>query len=454
VTPSSRVAIRDVTVIDPSRRAIIPAQTVVTEGSDVVLGDSADVPVPAGAEIIDGRGRFVMPGLWDMHVHGATDDLGLFLACGVTGLREMGPAPDAVTARADIATGRVLGPRLVVGDPVDGAESVIDWVTPAEDADAARAAVTKARVAGNDFVKVFSFLPRDAFFGISMEAQRQAIRFAGHVPYSVTSAEAAEAGQWTIEHLTGVLHGGSRHELDLLSEFAAIRRPASSLFDWVRLWWFRQSRDLVESQDAARRHRLLALFADRGTWHVPTLITLRDFAHFDALPHADDPRRRWVSPDWANRAFFAELATDFERTVTADERHHARAAYALQLRVVNEMHQAGVGLLSGTDCAPSRPPGLGVHEELALFVEAGLSTMDALRTATTNPAAALGLDRAGRVETGAIADLVVLDADPIADIRNTERVHAVIANGRLLDAAAIEGLVAQHRAVAASAWAG
>lgn len=453
MTPSSRVAIRDVTVIDPSRRAIIPSQTVVTEGPDVALVDrAAEVPVAADAEIIDGRGRFVMPGLWDMHVHGATDDLSLFLACGVTGLREMGPAPDAVVTRADIAAGRELGPRLVVGDPVDGADSVIDWVTPAGDAVTARAAVRRARDTGNDFVKVFSFLPREAFFGISMEARRQAIRFGGHVPYSVTAAEAAEAGQWTIEHLTGVLHGGSRHELDLLSEFGAIRRPASSLFDWVRLWLFKQSRDLVESQDAARRHRLLALFADRGTWHVPTLITLRDFAHFDALPHADDPRRRWVSPDWY--AFFAEFATDLERTLTADERHHARAAYALQLRVVNEMHQAGVGLLSGTDRAPSRPPGLAVHEELALFVEAGLSTMDALRTATTNPAAALGLNRAGRVETGTIADLVVLDADPIADIRNTERIHAVIANGRLLDTEAIEGLVAQHRAVAASAWAG
>lgn len=148
---------------------------------------------------------------------------------------------------------------------------------------------------------------------------------------------------------------------------------------------------------------------------------------------------------------FRELAADFARTVPSRARDEAKAQYALELGTVGEMHRAGIGLLAGTDVG-SLPPGRSLHEELALLVQAGLPPMDALRAATTNPALALQLDNVGRIEPGAVADLVLLDADPLADIRNTEQIHAVFAAGRLFERGALDQLLAERVAANAAAW--
>lgn len=425
------VAIAGVTVIDPATRRVDKGHTVVIRGGEISEIGRSDGSAPDDAQIVDGRGRYLIPGLWDFHFHDARDHLELLLASGVTGVREMGPAPGAPTLRAEIAAGRRAGPRLVIGYPVDGETSVIDWVTEVRDEASARAAVREARESGADFVKVFSFIDRDVYFAIADESRRTGIPFAGHVAYAVTAAEAAEAGQATIEHLTGVLHGGSARERELLGEFASIRRSASSLTDWMRLWMYQQSRRLLDGQDADRRARLFDLFARRGTRQVPTLVILRDFAHFDDLPHRDDPRRARVSPGYFE--FFEGFSVELEKTVSADDRAATRERYRADLDLVREMHEAGVPIVAGTDGAPSLPPGAMLHDELRELVRAGLAPMDALAAATVNAADAAGLDRGGRIQRGAVADFVLLDDDPIADIGATERIAAVVANGRLVE---------------------
>lgn len=452
--PPSALAIKGVTVIEPSDRSVTRSQTVVVEGPLIAtVGRAAEVPIRPGTTVIDGTGRYLIPGLWDMHVHDVAEDLPLYLPCGITGVRAMGGSPEslslALTLRDDIAAGLVIGPRLVLGAAVDGPRSVVDWVTMVSDPDSAREAVTQAHETDADFVKVFSFLPWDAYFAIADEAHRRSIPFAGHVPHTVTAAEATEAGQSTVEHLTGVLHGSSVREVELLRQLEEIRKPAS-LIDWMRMLWFEQAGPLLESQDADQRKRLLGGFAEHGTWHVPTLGVLHDFAYFDELPHRDDPRLRWQSPDYY--AFNAEFFSDFERTVPPRTRSDARARYALETEIVRDMHAEGVGLLTGTDAPPSLPPGLSLHHELASFIEAGLTPIDALGAATTGPARALGISGLGEIKPGAIADLVVLDADPLANIRNTERIHATIANGRLLDRSALNAILAERTAATAAAW--
>jgi hypothetical protein len=452
-TDSAETAITGVTLIDPSQRTVTPDATVVLRGDRIAaVGQGQDAALPPHATTVDGRGRFLIPGLWDMHVHGSAGHLPLYLACGVTGVREMGPAPASVDLREEIRSGRRLGPRLVIGDPVDAPDSVIDWVRSAADEDSAVAVVSAIQAQGADFIKVFSFLEREPYLAIAGEADGRGIPFGGHVPYAVTVEEAATAGQWTIEHLTGVLHGASDRESELLGQFARVRRSRASLLDWVRLWFFEQARSLLDSHQPDRLRHLLEVFREQATWHVPTLVGLRDFRYFDDLPHQADERRRWVAPDYY--AFFAEFATDFAKTVPHRTRFEARDQYRLEQQIVAEMHGAGVGLLAGTDGPPCLPPGLSLHEELALLVDAGLPPMEALRTATRNPALALGLEEMGKIEAGAAADLVLLAADPLADIRNTQRIEAVVAAGQLLDRAALDRLLAQQAAACVTAWDG
>lgn len=425
------VAIVGVTVIDPATRRVDEDHTVVIRGEEIADVGRSDGSAPDDAEVINGRDRYLIPGLWDFHFHGDESHIELLLAAGVTGVREMGPAPAAPQLREEIAAGQRTGPRLVIGHPLDGETSVIDWVTEVSDDATARVAVREGRKSGADFVKVFSFLSRDAFFAIADESRRTGIAFAGHVPYAVTADEAADAGQATIEHLTGVLHGGSAREAELLGEFASIRRGTSSLTDWMGLWMYQQSRRLLDSQDADRRARLFDRFAHHRTRHVPTLVTLRDWAHFDDLPHRDDPRRARVPASYFE--FFDGFAAELERTVPADDRAATRESYRAALDLVSEMHKAGVPIVAGTDMAPSLPPGAALHDELRELVKAGLAPMDALAAATVNAAEAAGLDRVGRIRRGAIADLVLLNDDPLADIGATEQIQTVFANGRLVE---------------------
>jgi hypothetical protein len=278
-------------------------------------------------------------------------------------------------------------------------------------------------------VKVYSLLPRDAYFGIADESKRQGISFVGHVPFAVSAAEASDAGQKSIEHLTGILLGCSYKETELRNEIVKARSPgARSRGEGV---------ELLDTFSDRKAKDLFALFVKNQTWQCPTLTVLRSNAYLGDQSFRNDGRLKYIPRPMRERWG--------QRIANRNDSDYVKRVFKKEVEIVGVMQRAGVPLLAGTDTGnPFCFPGFSLHDELALLVIAGLTPSEALRTATLNPAKFLGLDKTlGTIEQGKIADLVLLDADPLADIRNTQRINAVISNGRLFDRKALEKMLAQ-----------
>lgn len=438
------VAITNVTVIDATGAPAQPDMTVVVRGDRIAtLGASREVPVPRGATIVDGAGKFLIPGLSDMHVHTYDQSwLALFLANGVTGVRVMKGDPVHHGWRQDVEEGKLLGPRMVIGSNlIDGPDPI--WpgsVAVSNEADA-RAAVQQAGEKGADFVKVYSLLPRAAFFALVDEARKRDIVFAGHVPEAVTAAEVSDAGQRSIEHLSGITVATSTREAEIRVKLGQIPRADGTA-----------QRKPLELQ-AADRHSperaqsLFARFARNQTWQVPTLTILRSLSRVGEARHGQDERLRYVAPE------LAESWQRFPRTPRSpQELADQQELFRHQLALVGDMSRAGVGLLAGTDALnPFCFPGFSLHDELELLVQAGLSPMQALQAATRNPAEYLGeLDSAGTIAEGKRGDLVLLGADPLADIGNTRRINGVVAAGVLLPRDRLDAMLTEVEALMAA----
>ncbi len=323
------------------------------------------------------------------HLTGAREyALPLLIANGVMGVRDMGGDFDYLSQlRGDIAEGKSLGPRIILAGPfVDGPKPGAMNRLTVTSADEARKAVDRLKDRGVDFIKVHSAISRDAYFALAAEAKGKSIPFVGHVPDAITAAEASDAGQATIEHLLPVdemLGSGS-----------------DALF-----------------QRLARNH----------TWEVPTLVSWRPYA-FPSDPNlANDPRQRYlprsVFEDWDRNQPVQNLSPE----VLANRKR----IWPSVVNVVGRMQRAGVQLMAGTDFSVRYVyPGFSLHDELELLVQGGLTPMQALQTATRNPARFLGIEATtGTVEVGKSADLIVLDADPLKDIRNTQKIWAVVVGG-------------------------
>ncbi len=268
---------------------------------------------------------------------------------------------------------------------------------------------------GVDFIKLQSLIPRDAVFAIADEARKQNIPFVGHVPDSIRASEASNAGQKSFEHLIGIFEGSSPLEDEFL------KRPKTET-------------EFLATYEPARASALFALLAKNHTWQCPTLVWERGGNLIDQADFIHDSRAKYVPAYWKDvtwKRFTNEIIRDF----SSDDLPTRQRFVAKELEVVKAMHNAGIQFLSGTDTAPGVYifPGFSLHQELQRFVAAGFTPMEALQTATLNPATFLGLaDRLGTVEQGKLADLVLLDANPLDDIRNTQRITAVIVNGRYL----------------------
>lgn len=435
------VAITHVTVIDTTGGPVRPDTTVIVTGDRIThVGPSATAAIPPDARTIDASGKFLIPGLWDMHVHWYdASSLPLFIANGVTGVRVMWGAPIHHQWRAEIDRGDLVGPRLVIASTiVDGPKPIWPGSIGAGTTDEGREAVRKAKRDGADFVKVYSLLPRDVFFAIADEARRAGLPVDGHVPQSVSVRECADAGMRCMEHLTGVLTECSSKEAEL-------RKPDPAVMDFTsdegRAARRRASREAVETYDAKKAEALFAKLVEKHTWQCPTLTVLRNVSHLDDPKITDDPRLKYVSP--AMRKMW-DPANDFRfKARTAEDFAVGRLAYRKQLEVVGAMQRAGVGILAGTDVLnPYCFPGFSLHDELELLVAAGLTPIEALQAATWNPARFLGREKdAGSVAPGKLADLVLLDANPLDGIGNTRRIEAVIARGRLFTKADIASML-------------
>jgi hypothetical protein len=430
------VAVTHVTVIDGTGAKPKADQTVLVSGERIVaVAPSRKLKPLPDARLIDGTGKFLIPGLWDMHVHMTEMPhfSELCIANGVTGVRDMfGDMTNIVAARKAIAGGKP-GPRIVAaGRLIDGPKPVWPGSITAKDAEAGRAAVLTAKQEGSDFIKVYSLLPRDAYFAIAAEARRQDMVFAGHVPEAVNAAEASDAGQKSIEHLSGIGLACSTHETEL-------RRVGPSQFSETNPVYYLTT--LMETCDEKKAQALFARFKRNHTWQCPTLTVLDILSHMDDGNLTNDYRLRYMDAEmlkyWDTRAHPGFTKTPPETWAVIHRTDRFRRD------LVAKMHRAGVDFLAGTDTpGPYCFPGFSLHDELARLVEAGLSPMEALQAATINPARYFDrLNELGTVQPGKMADLVLLEANPLQDIHNTKKIHAVIANGRFYDRAALDQLL-------------
>ncbi|MGW0432248.1 amidohydrolase family protein [Micromonospora sp. NPDC003197] len=457
------IALTHVTVIDATGARPCPDMTVVVRGGRIAaLGRSSEVRVPTGTRVVDLTGKFVIPGLCDMHVHSLFPEgilPQLYVATGVTTVREMMGLPWAHQWRDQIEAGELIGPRWVIGSRIlDGRPSiwsgndggVYDEIINERQA---HNAVRQAKLEGADFIKIYSRLNHQSFHAIASEARRQRIPLAGHASDIVPIAEAARAGQRSFEHFFPALLGTSGSEAEIRRLLAAIpiAGDGNGHRDWFR--GIRAAEWLaVNTYDPRRAADVCARLKGEGVAVTPTMIMHRtmDLAD-DVVPNHE--RLRYLPPGTLElwKLQLKEFSQDGR---TPQESNQSRVLFQHRLRLLNEMHRAGVQILVGTDASgiPFGYPGFTVHDELVLLVQAGFTPMEALQAATREPARYLGLQNSlGTIRQGHLADLVILDANPLHDIRNTQRIHALMTRGRFISSSERQGLLADIEAAAGTA---
>ena len=430
------IAIQNVAGVDVGRGQIIEPRTVlIVDGRIMAIGEPDAITIPTKALRVDGRGCYLMPGLVDTHVHLFNNAsqrppnewaFALFVANGVTGVREMRTEPwemPVVEAwRFKAARGEIVAPRvLAAGAPVDGGT-----------VDVSRQMVRDAKKLGMDFIKIFSEVREPQWRAILAEARSVGMPVCGHIPADVGLLEAATAGQRSNEHLTQVYEACSAREKEWLDARKKVKgRELEQLRET-------QEREVLESFDPSVCDRTVAALAKTEQVQVPTLVLSYFEAQGFPKDFRGDPRWRYLRADeqarW-ERIFKEEYPSAGDK--------FASRRWEVSRQIVKTLHAAGVRILAGTDAPmPQVYPGFALHKELELLVEAGLSPADALRSATIWPAEFLGLSESiGSIATGKRADLLLLDGNPLSDISQTQRIRAVVLDGRLFPRADLDRLL-------------
>lgn len=457
---AQNVAITNVTVIDVERGRAIPAQTVLISGSRIAQVEGRTRPRDlANARVIDGTGKFVMPGMFDMHAHvnlsgrPTTIEMPLFIANGVTGLRVMAadcrmPRPNLPGCleqyqqwRREIEAGTLISPRLLqlASWPVNGARGITDSMPSffkAQSADDGRQLARYFKERGVDLIKVYQDIPRDGFFGLAEEARKLDVPFAGHDPTALSVLEVSNAGMRSIEHARLFLN-------ECWEGSAAWRKGALMGPTMLR-------RAQIDRHDVKLCNDVFRTMAKNRTWYVPTHLTRKMDAFADDSAYRQDARTRYIPKPQLFR-----WAMDAMGMVRSDSSRAGRQAfmdyYYKGLELTHAAFRAGVPIMMGTDAGDSYVfPGFSVHDELEELVKAGLSPAEALKVATLNPAEYLGrTSDFGTVQKGRYADLIVLDANPLESVSNTKKINMVLFNGKVLTRAELDKLLADVMAEAA-----
>jgi imidazolonepropionase-like amidohydrolase len=433
-SPLPVLAIQNVTIIPMDAERVLRDQTVIVDGRRIAaVGPSSTTTVPEGATRIDGRGKFLMPGLAEMHGHFPSpqglqqygEDFGdrlLFLsvASGVTTVRGMIGGPRDLRVREEVARGVRLGPQIFTAGPSINGTSV-------PDTRAASRTVTEQRAAGYDLLKIHPGVPRAAFDEVARTARAEGIPFAGHIPADVGLVRALLSGIRTVEHLDGYVEALQK---DGVAVPAQVGFFGSAILDTI---------------DEAKIAPLAAATRAAGAWNTPTQILIDNLYGGASLEEiAARPEMRYVPA--ALREQWRTGAQQFRGP--GFDPAQGRRFVELRRKLLRALRDAGAGLLLGAD-APQvyNVPGFATLRELEALVAAGLTPYQALQAGTRNPALALGVpDSFGTVEVGRRADLVLLDADPLADIRNVWKRAGVVLAGRWLPAAELDATLAEYAA--------
>ena len=443
------LVINHVTVIDMTGAPPRTNMTVVIQADRIKqIGSSDHIRIPRGSQIIDARGSFLIPGLWDMHVHftEVARTFPMFIANGVTGVRNVGGDLEQLLKwRAAVAAGKLLGPRIVTCGPIlDGPDPVAHGPTiVVANAEEGRKAVDDLKARGADCIKVYDRLPRDAYFAIIDEARKKQIPVVGHVPLSISSLEASAAGQASIEHLGNFFESATSLGSALYKDETPVKDPS----EFPRRIAARGMR-MLDTYDEQRAHEILAAFVRNRTWQVPTLETKWTQTYIDDLFSKGDYRLKYIPA--ADLQWWSPDKNFFARYRTAEYIAYKKRLFQRELQLVGDMHRAGVRFMTGTDLSGAYVfAGFSVHHEMELLVRAGLTPLEALQASTTNPAIFLGEEKTlGTVEVGKTANLVLIEANPLTDIRNTQRIKAVILKGEYIPKERLESLLDQAAAVA------
>jgi imidazolonepropionase-like amidohydrolase len=449
-----------VTVIDVAGGPALADRTVIVDGDAIAtIAKSGSVPIPKGAQLIDAHGKFLIPGLWDMHTHiaGVSANpvwarnvlIPLLVAHGITGIRDMGGDLDALEQwRREIESGALIGPRIVAagpmllparraGAPAAPPDPAILRVGTAEEA---RAAVDRLQKRGADFIKIIQ-LSRENYFAVADESKKDGIPFAGHIPSDVNATEASNAGQKSIEHIvySFLAFDCSSDGTELRRKYLeAAQRGDDKSADEITA----EVRRTFSPEKAAALWQTLK---KNGTWVTPTLFSIWENSHHPE-DSADDPELGYLPPalrsEWAPKP-----PTQKDKSDAADW----KAQFESDRMLASEMHRAGVRLLAGSDSLDRYVfVGSSLHREMQMLVDAGLTPLEALQTATVNPAGFLAQKSAGTISEGNRADMVLLDDDPTKEIRNTERISGVILRGKFSSRADLDAMLAKARAAAAA----
>ena len=404
---------------------LLPDQTVVTaKGGIIEIGPATAVKVPAGAFRIDARGKYLLPALCDMHVHllgeawnmmlppeerFASRDIPFesflfpYIAGGVTTVQALSATPEEITLRERIDRGELLGPRLILARMIDGPDKawpppLSTWVASAAEA---REAVRRAKDEGYDKIKVYSFLSKESYDAIISAAKELRMDVIGHVPMSLSVEYVLEAGQKLIAHTEEVAkHAGHEHNAERIDYFAA-------------------------------------RMAERGVWMIPTLVTTRSILEFFASPDSlfSGPEARYFRHP-LQLGVWSFMTANLYGPIPTEKRNQLRDDFeTFQKPLTKAFHQKGGRLMAGSDTLMiGLYPGYALHRELKELVDVGLTPFEALRTSTTSPFEYLGeADRAGTIEAGKRADLLLLDENPLEDVSAASKIAGVLIKGRWLE---------------------
>lgn len=446
--------VRNVAVVDVERGTVRYRQDAVLRGGRIAaVGPTGSLRTDGDLTTIDGTGKYMMPGLWDMHTHAVKISPQythpLFIANGVTGVRDMSGCmsePDSFFACIDdreawnhaLERGEGLSPRYVLQSSfkINGGSEVPEGYPAffkARNAADARELVAFYRQAGADFLKTYSELTPGAYQALAAEARRQGLGLAGHRPLRVAFEDMLAAGQLSVEHPRMFYE----ECFPGAAAFRALPSPAAA-YDTALRW------RMIDEHDSVRCAALMDAMARSETWWTPTLQVLQLSVRASDEAFRTDPRLKYVP------VLFTELiwAPDADRVAIqptdASGRQQYSTLYQMAVGHVGQAHAAGVKILAGTDAGDSYVfPGFGIHDELAEFVRAGLTPAEALRSATIDAAVFAEMEKSyGSVEAGKAADLLLLDANPLEDVRHTRRIAGLFFAGKYLDRAALDELLA------------